>query len=97
VHVVTLATAPTLPQARVLARSVHAHEPDWSVTVALVGGSPQSRAAGEPFEVVAASDVIGPDLPALVQRHSGPDLFALLAPRLLLWCCAQGRVPAVPL
>jgi hypothetical protein len=97
VHVVTLATAPTLPQARVLARSVHAHEPDWSVTVALVGGSPQALAAEEPFEVVAASDVIGPDLPGLVQHHSGHDLFALLAPRLLLWCCAQGRVPALHL
>ena len=65
-RVVSLATRATLPQARVLARSLARHEPDWPLQVVLVGHDAGVRADREPFELRHAEDELDVDVRELI-------------------------------
>jgi glycosyltransferase involved in cell wall biosynthesis len=85
-RVLTLATAATLPQARVLARSLQRHEPDWPVDLVLVGDADTPVAeleADGSLRVRSAAAILQVDLERLIARHDEEDLRVLLVPRLL--------------
>jgi hypothetical protein len=86
-QILTLATSATLPQARVLARSMKEHMPDWPLDIVLVGradtGPDPAVGAEEPMRVQAAADVLDLDVELLIARHEAQDLVTLLVPRVL--------------
>jgi glycosyltransferase involved in cell wall biosynthesis len=86
-QVFTLATSATLPQARVLARSLRHHQPDWPFDIVLVGaGSEPDRTAEveKSVHIRSAAELLDLDVELLMARHEEEDLVALLLPRLLL-------------
>ncbi len=85
-QIFTLATSATLPQARVLARSVERHQPDWPLDIVLVGAveeSDRAAEAEEPLRIRSAAEQLDLDVELLIARHEEEDLAALLLPRLL--------------
>jgi glycosyltransferase involved in cell wall biosynthesis len=86
-QVVTVATMSTLPRARVLARSLQRHQPDWPLTVMLVGreDAVAAVAADEPsLQVRSVSEELELDIETLLARHDEEDLTILLLGPLLL-------------
>ncbi len=99
-RVLTLATLDSLPRARVLARSLRAHQPDWTHEVVLVAGEEVVAAAAESdqtLRVRAAASELDLDVEALLALHDEHDLIALLAPRLLARCAQRASEPALHL
>jgi Glycosyl transferases group 1 len=74
----TLATPAMLPQARVMARSVERHQPDWELEVVLIGGEQPSG-----LRMRSAAAELDLDVERLIARHEEADLIVLLLPRLL--------------
>ncbi len=83
VQILTLATPATLPQTRVLARSLREHQPAWPHEVVVVAPEGWAQAPGEQLRVRSAAEVLGLDVEPLIGRHEEQDLIALLLPRLL--------------
>jgi glycosyltransferase involved in cell wall biosynthesis len=83
VQVLTLATPATLPQTRVLARSLRAHQPDWPHEVVLIAPEGWTQAPGEQLRIRSAAEVLELSVEPLIGRHEDRDLVALLLPRLL--------------
>ncbi len=99
-QVLTLATPDTLPQARVLARSLAVHRPDWQLDVLLMGGGrvlDAVRASGEPFAVRSAATELDVDMERLIARHDEHELSVLLLPRLLRLHAQRGSGPVLHL
>jgi glycosyltransferase involved in cell wall biosynthesis len=82
-QVLTLATLATLPQARVLSRSLRRHQPDWPVEILLVGRDLPANASREQPRPLPISRELGIDIDTLIARHGPEELTALLLPRLL--------------
>ena len=57
-QVITVATMSSLPRARVLARSLSRHQPDWPLTVMLIGRE-EAIAATAREETLAADVALG--------------------------------------
>ena len=99
-RVLTIATAATLPQARVLARSLGRHEPDWPVDVVLLGDADASITeleADGTLRVRSAAAILQTDLERLIARHDEEDLRVLLVPRLLQAYAREGTGPTLHL
>ncbi|HEX3517713.1 MAG TPA: glycosyltransferase [Solirubrobacteraceae bacterium] len=99
-QVLTLATPDTLPQARVLARSLAVHQPDWRLDVLLMGGGrvlDAARASGEPFAARSAATELDVDMERLIARHDEHELSVLLLPRLLRLHAQRGSGPVLHL
>ncbi len=99
-HVITVATLSTMPHARVLARSLHAHEPDWPLEVVLIAG--EEVVAGmqeeeESLRVRSAARELELDVETLLARYEHEDLSALLLPRLLRRFAERTREPVMHL
>ncbi len=84
-QVLTLATAASMPQARVLARSLQRHQPDWPLSVMLIAADDVVSAEGSDgsLRVLSASRELDLDIETLLARFEHQDLSALLLPRLL--------------
>ncbi len=96
-QVVSLATRATLPQARVLARSLARHEPDWPLQVVLVGHDAGARGDREPFALRRAEDELDIDIRELICRYAEDELIAILVPRLLQAHARAHREPVLHL
>jgi hypothetical protein len=99
-RVLTIATAATLPQARVLARSLSRHEPEWTLDLVLVGEADASVAeleADGTMRVRSAAALLQTDLERLIARHDEEDLRVLLVPRVLLAYSQQDHGPLLHL
>jgi hypothetical protein len=99
-RVLSLATPDTLPQARVLARSLARVHPDWSLEVLLMGGGQVLDAvlpAGESFAVRSAAEELSLDMERLIARHDVHDLSILLLPALLRLHAQRGDGPLLHL
>jgi glycosyltransferase involved in cell wall biosynthesis len=83
VRVFTLATPATLPQARVLARSLKEHQPDWPHEVVVVAPEGWAAAPNEELRVSSAAELTGIDVEPLIGRYEERELAALIVPRLL--------------
>ncbi len=97
-QIVSLATMSTLPRARTLARSLRRHQPDWALTVALIGrqSAIDAVAQGErSLRLRSAADELEIDVEALLARHDEDELSILLAPHLLLHQVEQSGEPAL--
>jgi glycosyltransferase involved in cell wall biosynthesis len=92
-QVVTLATSATLPQARVLARSLQRHQPSWPHDVLLVGRG----VAEDSLRLRSATEELGLDLDRLLAYHDDDDLATLLVPRLLQAYTKRGVGPVLHL
>jgi glycosyltransferase involved in cell wall biosynthesis len=97
VQVLTLATPATLPQARVLARSLREHLPAWPHEVVLVAPEGWAPTASEPLPLRSAAEALDLDVEPLLSRHEEQDLIALLLPRLLAAHSKQAGTPALHL
>jgi glycosyltransferase involved in cell wall biosynthesis len=82
-QVLTLATLATLPQARVLSRSLRRHQPDWVHEIVLVARDLPVNASRERPRPLPISRELEIDIETLIARHGAEDLTALLLPRLL--------------
>jgi glycosyltransferase involved in cell wall biosynthesis len=82
-EVLTLATLATLPQARVLSRSLRRHQPDWVHEILLVARDPPARASRQRPRALPVSSELEIDIETLIARHGSEDLTALLLPRVL--------------
>ena len=81
--VFTLATPATLPQARVLARSLARHQPESSFEILLIGRDDRAddvEGSSRPRSIATELDF---DLETLIARHDAHEATALLLPRLL--------------
>ncbi|MEA2313480.1 MAG: hypothetical protein QOI03_172, partial [Solirubrobacteraceae bacterium] len=84
---VTVATMRTMPRARALVRSLRRNEPDWAISILLIGGAEAIAAAARSdpsLPIRAASEVLDLDVETLLARHDEDDLTLLLLPHLLL-------------
>jgi hypothetical protein len=97
VQVLTLATPATLPQARVLAHSLRAHQPTWPHEVVVVAPEGWAPAPGEPLQLRSAAEALDLDVEPLLSRHEEQDLIALLLPRLLAAHAKRTGSPALHL
>ncbi|MEA2208263.1 MAG: hypothetical protein QOF54_740, partial [Solirubrobacteraceae bacterium] len=78
---VTVATMRTMPRARALVRSLRRNEPDWTISVLLIGGAEAIAAAARSdpsLRIRAASEVLDLDVETLLARHDEDDLTLLL-------------------
>jgi Glycosyl transferases group 1 len=85
-RLITLATPATLPQARVLARSLALHQPGWPLEVVLLAGEGAVAAAMDPRDSLPVRSLaaeLDVDVERLMARHEEADLVVLLLPRLL--------------
>jgi hypothetical protein len=80
--VVCVAIGETLCQARVMARSLQRHHPDWDLEVVVVG-STVLEPAEETFALVPVETVLGTESEDLLARHSPEELTMMLVPRML--------------
>jgi hypothetical protein len=86
-QVITVATMKTLPRARVLARSLQRHRPDWPLTAMLIGRQDAVAAVArseESMRVRSVSEELDLDVETLLARHDEEDLTILLLGHLLL-------------
>jgi glycosyltransferase involved in cell wall biosynthesis len=106
VRVLTLVTPATLPQARVLADSLHRHQPEWLhevVVIAPDGWSPpaqdeqRQRPQGARPRIRSAAAVLNLDLDPSLGRHEESQLQMLLLPRLLRRCAQESEGPLLHL
>ena len=97
-RVVTLATLATMPQARVLGRSLARHQPDWPLDILLVAGEEVvSVAESEEPLVRSAARALDIDVETLLASHAAEDLSILLLPRLLQRYAARTSEPVLHL
>lgn len=96
-QVLTLATPSTLPQARVLADSLHRHQPDWPLDILFVGREQEADAGSETSRLRSVADELDVDVERLVASHDEEDLIALLLPRVLRAYSARGAGPTLHL
>jgi glycosyltransferase involved in cell wall biosynthesis len=86
-QLVTIATMSSLPRAKALAASLARHQPDWPLSVMLIG---RERAIAEAarresaLAVASVADLLDVDVETLLARHDEADLVVLLMPHLLL-------------
>ena len=99
-RVLTLATLDSLPRARVLARSLRRHQPDWTHEVVLVAGEEVVAAAAESDQTLrlrAAGSELDLDVEALLALHDEHELIALLTPALLAHSAKRVSEPVLHL
>jgi glycosyltransferase involved in cell wall biosynthesis len=99
-QVITVATMSSLPRARVLARSLRRHQPDWPLSVMLIGREDAIAAAAlaEPaLNVRSVSQELELDVETLLARHDEEDLTILLLGHLLLRHAERTSEPIVHL
>lgn len=96
-QIVCLATAEMLPQARVMARSLRRHEPDWGLELVLIGSATAARAHEDELPIVSVEQELELDAEELLARHKPGELTALLVPRLLLARVRSGTGPTIHL
>ena len=99
-RVLTIATLGSLPRARVLARSLRAHQPDWTHEVVLVASEEVVSAVAESDPVLrvrAAGSELDLDVEALLALHDEHELIALLAPALLAHSAKRASEPVLHL
>jgi hypothetical protein len=99
-QVITVATMSTLPRARVLARSLQRHQPDWPLTVMLIGRDDAVAAVAAregSMNVRSVSEELELDVETLLARHDEEDLTILLLGHLLLRHVERSREPIVHL
>jgi glycosyltransferase involved in cell wall biosynthesis len=82
-QVLTLSTPTTLPQARVLARSLRRRQPDWPHEILVITGGPVTNDSQACPRVRPIASELAIDIETLIARHDLPELTALLLPRLL--------------
>ncbi|HTA35138.1 MAG TPA: glycosyltransferase [Solirubrobacteraceae bacterium] len=90
----------SLPRARALARSLHRHQPDWPLSVMLIGREQaiaSAAAAAEPFAVRSVAEALELDVEALLARHDEDELAVLLLGPLLARHAELSAAPAVHL
>ena len=96
-QVVCVATAAMLPRARVMERSLHRHQPDWELDIALVGSSRHVGDDDEGLRIVSVEEELHLNVEELVARHEPAALVSLLVPRMLLARCRSGSGPVLHL
>jgi glycosyltransferase involved in cell wall biosynthesis len=99
-QVITVATMSTLPRARVLARSLKRHQPDWPLTVMLIGRGDLVAAVAareQSIDVRSVSEELELDVETLLARHDEEDLTILLLGHLLLRHVERSPEPVVHL
>ncbi len=99
-QVITVATMSTLPRARVLARSLKQHHPDWPLTVMLIGRDDAVAAVAAregSLDIRAVSEELELDVETLLARHDEEDLTLLLLGHLLLRRVERSPEPVVHL
>jgi glycosyltransferase involved in cell wall biosynthesis len=99
-RVLTIATLSSLPRARVLARSLHQHQPDWAHEIVLVAGKEVVTAIAEAdrsLDVRAAGSELDLDVEALLALHDESELIALLTPALLAYSAKGDSGPVLHL
>jgi glycosyltransferase involved in cell wall biosynthesis len=97
-HVITLATPSTLPQARVLADSLRRHQPDWPLDILFVGRDREADTdGGGTSRLRSVADELDVDVERLIASHDEEDLIALLLPRVLKSYSARGIGPLLHL
>jgi glycosyltransferase involved in cell wall biosynthesis len=97
-QVITVATMSSLPRARVLARSLRRHQPDWPLRVMLVGREDAIAAtarAESSLDVRSVSRELDLDIETLMARHDEEDLTILLLGHLLLRHAERTSEPVV--
>jgi hypothetical protein len=72
-----------LPQARVLARSLRRHHPDWTYEIVLLGPLSATIDDAEDLELASVQEELDLDAEALLARHDPARLVSLLVPRVL--------------
>ncbi len=90
IQLLMLATPSTLPQARVLADSLHRHQPDWPLDVLFVGREREADAAVQQLPLRPVADELDLDIESLIARYDEVDLIALLLPLVLRSYAARG-------
>jgi len=86
-QVITIATMSSLPRANALAASLARHQPEWPLSVMLIG---RERAVAEAarqaqlLRVTSIAQELDVDVETLLARHDEADLNVLLMPHLLL-------------
>ena len=86
-QVVTVATMRTLARAKALAASLERHQPDWPLSVMLIGREAVIAAAARSeraLRIVSVAQELEVDVETLLARHGEEDLSVLLMPHLLL-------------
>ncbi len=99
-QVLTVATMSTLPRARALARSMRRHQPDWPLSVMLIGREEAVAAASqaeEAYRIQSVAQELDLNVEALLARHDEEDLAVLLLGRLLLRHTMQRSTPVMHL
>jgi glycosyltransferase involved in cell wall biosynthesis len=96
-QVITLTTPAMLPQARVLARSLRRHQPDWPLDVVLIGLDDRAGVAEESLRLRSVAEELDLDVESLIARHDEDDLIALLLPRLLQSYAKRNGAPVLHL
>ncbi|HEY2572156.1 MAG TPA: glycosyltransferase [Solirubrobacteraceae bacterium] len=90
----------SLPRARVLARSLRRHQPDWPLRVMLIGREDAITAtarAESSLDIRSASQELDLDVETLLARHDEEDLTILLLGHLLLRHAERTSEPVVHL
>ncbi len=99
-QVFTVATMSSLPCARALARSLHRHQPSWSLDVMLIGREEviaSTANAEDSLRVRSLSRELELDVETLLARHDEDDLVVLLLPHVLLRHAERTSAPALHL
>ena len=99
-QVVTVATMRTLARTRALVASLRRNQPDWPVSVLLIGGEAAVAAVAraEPsITIDSVSKLLDVDVETLLARHDEEDLTILLLPHVLLRMLEQLAQPVVHL
>ncbi|HEX4465932.1 MAG TPA: hypothetical protein VH025_01975, partial [Solirubrobacteraceae bacterium] len=99
-QVITVATMSSLPRARVLADSLRRHQPDWPLSVMLVGREDAIAATARAehcLSVRSVSQELDLDVETLLARHDEEDLTILLLGHLLLRHAQRTSEPIVHL
>jgi glycosyltransferase involved in cell wall biosynthesis len=80
---VSVVTPGTLAQARVMARSLRAHHPDWELELAYVGRARKSAPGQDSWELTSVEASLGLDVEAMLSLYTPETLVRLLVPRVL--------------
>jgi glycosyltransferase involved in cell wall biosynthesis len=99
-QVITIATMSSLARAKALAASLARHQPDWPLSVMLIGreraiAGVADQAVG--LRIASVADELDVDVETLLARHDEADLVVLLAPHLLLRHAERTGEPVVHL
>jgi glycosyltransferase involved in cell wall biosynthesis len=91
VRVVSIVTTATLPQARVMARSLSRHQPHWTIELAVIADRTRQQAGDEAgFTVTSVEQELEIRAEEMLGHHGLDELVTLLVPRLLLRRCLAG-------